>query len=215
MLTLKGIYLHPATSDKAILKDINFNANLGSPTIITGPSGSGKTSLIEVISGLSSPLKGVIEWNQKVVSSRQRKWLSGVVFQFPERHFLGLTIAQELKLGHVRVSSEDIFIALKKVGLSEVNLLQKPENLSGGQQRRLSVAVQLLRKPSMLLLDEPTAGLDWYVRKEILELLTNLSKERLLIVVTHETELFKNISNSIYQLKDGEISKLTKLTGVT
>tara|TARA_Y100001968_G_scaffold292692_1_gene298082 strand:+ start:9335 stop:9982 length:648 start_codon:yes stop_codon:yes gene_type:complete len=215
MLTLKGVCLHPATAEKAILKDISFSTEMGSPTIISGPSGSGKTSLIEVISGLSNPLKGVIEWNQKAVESRQRKWLCGVVFQFPERHFLGLTISQELKLGHLRISSEDQIKALKKVGLSKINLLQKPENLSGGQQRRLSVAVQLLRNPKILLLDEPTAGLDWHVREEILELLTSLSKERLLIVVTHETELFKKISNSIYQLKEGELSKVIKLTGVT
>ena len=208
MLTLKGIYLHPATSNKAILKDINFSTKVGSPTIISGPSGSGKTSLIEVISGLSSPQKGVIEWGQKAINNRQRKWLCGVVFQFPERHFLGLTIAQELKLGHLRVSSEDQLKALKKVGLSEINLLQKPENLSGGQQRRLSVAVQLLRNPRILLLDEPTAGLDWYVREEILELLMDLSKDRLLIIVTHETELFKKNSNSIYQLRGGEITKV-------
>tara|TARA_Y100001968_G_scaffold332477_1_gene390774 strand:- start:882 stop:1529 length:648 start_codon:yes stop_codon:yes gene_type:complete len=215
MLSLKEIYFHPATSDKPILKGINFNAHLGCPTIISGPSGSGKTSLIEVISGLSSPLTGTVEWEMQPVGNRQRKWLCGVVFQFPERHFLGLTVSQELKLGHLRLSSEDQLKALKKVGLPDINLLQQPENLSGGQQRRLSIAVQLLRNPRILLLDEPTAGLDWYVRKEILELLSILSKEKVLIVVTHETELFQNFRNTSYQLKNGELSKISKLNAVT
>ena len=107
-----------------------------------------------------------------------------------ERHFLGLTVSQELKLGHRRLSSEDQAAALRQVGLSGVDGRQAPERLSGGQQRRLALAVQLLRKPDVLLLDEPTAGLDWSVRTEVLELLDQLSRDRLLIVVTHEPNCF-------------------------
>jgi len=214
MINLKGICLHPATSNFRILKDVSFSAKKGSPTIISGPSGSGKTSLIEVISGLSSPQKGVIEWNNRAITANQRKSVCGVVFQFPERHFLGLTVGQELRLGHQRLSGETQTKALEQVGLSEINLLTAPEKLSGGQQRRLAVAVQLLRDPHVLLLDEPTAGLDWSVRKGILDLILNLAKRQVVIIVTHETELFKNFSHSSYQLNDGLISELPKLTGV-
>jgi energy-coupling factor transport system ATP-binding protein len=79
---------------------------------------------------------------------------------------------------------------LSQVGLQGLSLQQAPERLSGGQQRRLALAVQLLRDPRVLLLDEPTAGLDWSVRDEVLELLERLSRDRVVLVVTHEPELF-------------------------
>ncbi|MFM8974974.1 MAG: ATP-binding cassette domain-containing protein, partial [Vulcanococcus sp.] len=127
------------------------------------------------------------------LDGRQRRWLCGLVFQFPERHFLGLSVAQELRLGQRRLGSEAVERVLQRVGLQGVSLRQAPERLSGGQQRRLALAVQLLRDPRVLLLDEPTAGLDWSVRDEILELLVELSRERVVLVVTHEPELFTGL----------------------
>ncbi len=207
MLELEGIHFHPATAEKKILNGLSLKAYAGLPIIIGGSSGSGKTSLIEVISGLAKPQSGRITWFEKHLSERQRRMLSGVVFQFPERHFLGLTVGQELRLGHKRLSGEDQSEALFKVGLSEVNIKSAPEKLSGGQQRRLAIAVQLLRKPSILLLDEPTAGLDWSVRDEIINLLANLSRNQVLVIVTHEPELFRKWVKSTYQLKNGKLIK--------
>ena len=214
MLELKGIKFHPATSEKCILKEVNLRANFGCPIIIEGSSGSGKTSLIEIISGLTTQQKGIVSWNHLILNARQRKGLCGLVFQFPERHFLGLTISQELRLGHKRINREEELYVLKRVGLEKVNLRQPPEELSGGQQRRLAIAVQLLKKPNILLLDEPTAGLDWSVRQEILELLDSLSKERLIIVVTHEVKLFKALPTSSYLLKNGKIDQTTTLGAI-
>ena len=214
MLELKGIHFHPATSENPILKGVSLHAQNGNPTIIEGSSGSGKTTLIEIIGGLSKANEGLIKWEDKVVSAKQRKWLCGVVFQFPERHFLGLTISQELRLGHTRLSNEDQIKVLKKVGLSGIELKKPPEKLSGGEQRRLAIAVQLLKKPNILLLDEPTAGLDWSVRNEVIELLARLSIEKLLIVVTHEPELFQNFASSCYHLNCGELKKITKLNQI-
>ena len=205
MLELNKIDYHPATAKTSVLQSLDLKAENGLPVIIEGPSGSGKTTLVEIISGLSKPTKGTIKWRGEVVSERQRRWLCGVVFQFPERYFLGLTVSQELRLGHRRLKTEDKEKALKKVGLSKIDLRQAPERLSGGQQRRLALAVQLLREPSILLLDEPTAGLDWSVRDEILELLSGLAKGKLLIVVTHEPELFKNWEIDSYRFHNGSL----------
>ena len=210
MLELREIHYQPATSETSILNGINLQAYKGEPVIIAGPSGSGKTSLVEVISGLSKPQSGSLYWQGKKLNERQRRWLCGVVFQFPERHFLGLTVSQELRLGHRRLSSQDQAIALKKVGLAQIDLKQAPERLSGGQQKRLALAVQLLREPCILILDEPTAGLDWSVRHEILSLLAKLAKEQLLIVVTHEPELFKGWKISPFRLDQGKLKPLTK-----
>ena len=175
MLELTDINYRPATAEHLVLNSIQLKADPGRPLLISGDSGSGKTSLLEVISGMAGADTGSISWKGQALNQRQRRWLCGVVFQFPERHFLGLSVNQELKLGHRRLSSEEMISALRKVGLSRVDGRQAPERLSGGQQRRLALAVQLLRKPDVLLLDEPTAGLDWSVRAEVLELLDLLS----------------------------------------
>ena len=211
MLELKRVHYQPATANKPILQGVDLQVTSGEPILIAGSSGSGKTTLVEVISGLTNPQKGLICWNKSPLKARQRRWLCGVVFQFPERYFLGLTVAQELRLGHRRLTRDEQIKALGKVGLNDIDLREAPERLSGGQQRRLAVAVQLLRKPSILLLDEPTAGLDWSVRNEVLNLMTNLAKEQLLIVVTHEPELFTSMLSSTYVLEEGRLRNMTTL----
>ena len=211
MLELNDIQFRPATSERVVLNDINLKASPGEPVLISGNSGSGKTSLLEVISGLAGAQKGSIHWNQQALTRRQRRWLCGVVFQFPERHFLGLNVSQELKLGHKRLTSEERSNVLRRVGLGDVDLRQAPERLSGGQQRRLALAVQLLRRPDVLLLDEPTAGLDWSVRSEVLELLQDLATDRLLIVVTHEPDLFEEWSGNHWSLREGRLHALSPL----
>ncbi len=200
MLELKNIHYHPATSEKALLQGINLIVNNQKPLIISGSSGSGKTSLLEVISGLSTPSKGKIYWNNQITNQRKRRSICGIVFQFPERHFIGQTVLQEIQLGHRRLSGEFQKEIINKVGLESIDIKSKPEKLSGGQQRRLAFAVQLIRKPKVLLLDEPTAGLDWSVRDEILTLIKELSIEQLLIIVTHEPELFSTWNKNHYQL---------------
>ena len=137
-----------------VLRQIDLDVVEGEILSVVGRSGSGKTTLLELIAGLASPDQGQISWQGSPTTARQRRWLSGLVFQFPERHFIGLTVGQELKLGHRRLSSECLQQALAQVGLAGLPLTQAPERLSGGQQRRLALAVQLLREPGILLLDE-------------------------------------------------------------
>ena len=92
--------------------------------------------------------------------------------------------------------------------MKKVNLTQPPEELSGGQQRRLAVAVQLLRNPSILLLDEPTAGLDYSMRNEVKNLILDLKNKNTIIIVTHVPALFESIPSRILILEKGKIKNL-------
>ena len=205
MLYLKEITYQPQTGNKKILDDISFEVQENELILICGSSGSGKTTLLEIISGITIPQKGRITWKNKIISARQRRWISGIVFQFPERYFLGTTVGKELKIGHKALREKNIDIVLKKVGLSSINLTQLPEKLSGGQQRRLAVAVQLMRNPSILLLDEPTAGLDWSMKNDVKNLVLSLKNKNTVIIVTHEPSLFKEIASKILILEKGKI----------
>ncbi len=211
MLDLKEITYQPQTGNKKILDDISFTIYENEIILICGSSGSGKTTLLEIISGLTIPQKGRITWKNKIISPRQRRWVSGVVFQFPERYFLGTTVGKELKIGHKSLRKKNIDIVLKKVGLSGINLTQPPEQLSGGQQRRLAVAVQLVRNPTILLLDEPTAGLDFSMKNDVKDLILNLKNKNTIVIVTHELSLFEGIPSKILTLDRGKIKNLVKI----
>ena len=214
MLELNDLQYQPATTEQPVLKGINLRVSSGRPVLISGASGSGKTSLIEVISGLAGAQRGTVTWKGQSLTRWQRRWLCGVLFQFPERHFLGLSVSQELKLGHRRLSTDATQRLVHRVGLSNVDLKQAPERLSGGQQRRLALAVQLMRQPDVLLLDEPTAGLDWSVRDDVLELLQDLARDKVLIVVTHEPDLFQRWECEQWKLQAGQLRALSPLAAV-
>ena len=209
-----GLHYQPSTARRAVLERINLRIAPGRPVLVAGRSGCGKTTLLEVISGLVEADGGQVLWEGEALSARQRRWLCGLVFQFPERHFLGLSVGQELKLGRRRLSAEEATAVLRRVGLAGLSLQQPPERLSGGQQRRLALAVQLLRDPKVLLLDEPTAGLDWAVRGEILALLADLARERAVLVVTHEPELFAPVAAEAWRLEGGELRTMQLSPGV-
>ena len=208
MLVLENITYQPQTGRKKVLDNINLKINENEIILICGESGSGKTTLLEVISGLTDPQRGRILWKNKIINSRKRRWLCGLVFQFPERFFLGATIGKELKFGYKSIKEIKIKNVLNKVGLSKINLTAPPEKLSGGQQRRLAVAVQLLREPNIILLDEPTAGLDWSMKNDVKDLIQRLSSENSVIVVTHEPELFQELISRKFLLTAGKLKIL-------
>ena len=208
MLELKHITYQPQTGRKKVLDNINLKINNNEIILISGESGSGKTTLLEIITGLTDPQRGRIIWKNKIINSRRRRCLCGLVFQFPERFFLGATIGKELKFGYKSIKEIKIKNVLNKVGLSKINLTDPPEKLSGGQQRRLAVAVQLLRDPNIILLDEPTAGLDWSMKNDVKDLILRLSAENSIIIVTHEPELFQELTSRDFLLTAGRLKAL-------
>lgn len=174
--------------------------------LIIGPSGSGKTTLLEILAGLATPTSGKIFWHTQELTPPHLQQLAGLVFQFPDRYFCGGTILEELRLGHPEISLDRVEQALESVGLSDLPFHTRPQALSGGQQRRLALAVQLIRQPYLLLLDEPTAGLDWSMRQQLIGLLENLKRDWSLLIVTHEAPELQAIADSIWHLEHGCLS---------
>lgn len=206
MLYLRQLTYHPPASPQAILKDISLELppqNLG---LIYGPSGSGKSTLLELMAGFAQPTEGAIQWRQQDLDPEALRQLAGLVFQFPERHFCGHSLLEELRLGHPELARTQIEQALRSVGLEHLPLEAAPHSLSGGQQRRLALAVQLIRKPYLLLLDEPTAGLDWSMRRQIIGLLKQLKQSWTLLVVSHDADELADLADRCWHLDHGRLN---------
>ncbi|MBE9138267.1 energy-coupling factor ABC transporter ATP-binding protein [Nodosilinea sp. LEGE 07088] len=206
MLYLRQLNYHPPASPRAILQDISLELAPQQLGLIYGPSGSGKSTLLEIMAGFAQPTGGTIQWRQQDLDPESLRQLAGLVFQFPERHFCGHSILEELRLGHPELGRAQIEQALRAVGLEQLSLQAAPHSLSGGQQRRLALAVQLIRKPYLLLLDEPTAGLDWSMRRQIIALLKQLKQNWTLLVVSHDGDELAHLADRCWQLDHGRLS---------
>jgi energy-coupling factor transport system ATP-binding protein len=209
MLRIASLTYHPAATPQPILSNISLELATNQVGLIVGQSGSGKSTLLEILSGFAQWQSGDVHWFSQVLTPDHLQQLSGLVFQFPERHFCGNTILEELRLGHLVLEGDRIAAVLDTVGLGHLDYNTPPHHLSGGQQRRLALAVQLLRQPSLLLLDEPTAGLDWSMRRQVIEVLAQLKKQWTVLVVSHEPEELLTVSDRAWRLTQGHLQELT------
>jgi energy-coupling factor transport system ATP-binding protein len=210
MLTIRQLCYHPTASSVPILDQVSLELGPQQFGLICGPSGSGKTTLLEIMAGLAKPTTGTVQWREQILEPESLRQLAGLVFQFPERHFCGQTILEELRLGHPEIEREQIMQALKSVGLDQLSMETAPHSLSGGQQRRLALAVQLIRKPYLLLLDEPTAGLDWSMRQQVANLLGQLKKNWSLLVVSHDADELQFLADRCWQIDHGRLTPMAK-----
>eukprot|EP00252_Welwitschia_mirabilis_P024429 TRINITY_DN7242_c0_g1_i1.p1 TRINITY_DN7242_c0_g1~~TRINITY_DN7242_c0_g1_i1.p1 ORF type:complete len:267 (-),score=44.72 TRINITY_DN7242_c0_g1_i1:137-937(-) len=201
-LQVKDVSYRAPGTQHNLLNQVSLSLRGKSLGLVYGRSGSGKTTLLQVLSGLAKPTSGSIflqKYGIDGVPKESPETLPstkvGLVFQFPERYFLADSVFEELTFGWPRnlenlISNQTLtrrlHEATQAVGLGEIPWDLDPHSLSGGFKRRLALAVQLIRMPDILLLDEPLAGLDWKARIDVAFLLGNLKKERTLIVVSHD-----------------------------
>ncbi len=223
MLEIKNITKVYTTEDfdQKALDDVNISFRKNEFVSILGPSGSGKTTLLNIVGGLDNYTAGDLIING--VSTKKytdRDWDTyrnhsiGFVFQsynlIPHQSILANV---ELALTLSGVSKEErrkkSINALKKVGLED-HMKKRPNQLSGGQMQRVAIARALVNDPDILLADEPTGALDSKTSTQIMELLKEVAKDRLVIMVTHNRELAEEYSTRIIELRDGKIIGDTK-----
>ena len=199
-----------------VLKNISTTINKGEIISIIGPSGGGKSTFLRCINKLEEPTEGhiyidgmdLMDKNTDINKIRERV---GMVFQHFNL-FPNMTVLENLTLSPMMVKKESKEEAekyasylLEKVGLSD-KVSSYPTQLSGGQKQRIAIARALAMKPEVILFDEPTSALDPEMIKEVLDVMRDLAKEGMtMLIVTHEMGFAKNVGNRILFMDNGEI----------
>jgi energy-coupling factor transport system ATP-binding protein len=207
------------------LSDVSLEIKDGSFTAIVGKTGCGKSTLIQQLNGLLIPTSGEVIINDYVVAkSRKRRTkkikelrkLVGIVFQFPEYQLFEETVEKDVAFGpkNFGLNNEEALKnaheALALVGLDESFYKRSPFDLSGGERRRVAIAGILALKPNILVLDEPTAGLDPRGAREMMKLFKGLhEKGTTVILVTHDMNIVLEYSDTVIVMEDGEVREIT------
>ena len=223
MLELRNIVKKYKTGDNEIevLKNINITFREHEFVSILGASGSGKTTMLNIIGGLDKYSSGdMLVSGKSTKDFNDRDWDSyrnGTIgFVFQSYNLIShLSVLENVKLAlsisGISSSTADAKAkkALQDVGLG-AHINKKPGQLSGGQMQRVAIARALVTDPKIILADEPTGALDSKTSVQIMELIKEISKDKLVIMVTHNPELAKRYSDRIVRVSDGEIIQDTK-----
>ena len=217
MKTLLEIeHLKKSYGENVILKDISLKLNKGEVLVIVGPSGCGKSTLLRCINGLEEIQGGKIIFDEKDISQKNTKWnlvrqKIGMVFQSYEL-FPHLNILNNIILGPTKaqgISKKDATIQALKL-LDRVGLLNKkdafPRELSGGQKQRVAIVRALCMNPEIMLFDEVTASLDPEMVREVLDVMLELAKDGMtMIIVTHEMAFARAVADKVIFMDAGLI----------
>lgn len=214
---LNHIYGDGTVYEQYALRDVNFEIQDGEFVGLIGHTGSGKSTLIQHLNGLLKASSGAIYYNGENIygegyDMRALRSKVGLVFQYPEYQLFEVDVFSDVCFGpkNQGLSKEEIEErakdALRQVGLDEKFWEQSPFELSGGQKRRVAIAGVLAMKPEVLILDEPTAGLDPKGRDEILDELTALHRDKhmTIILVSHSMEDIARYADRIMVMNHGE-----------
>jgi energy-coupling factor transport system ATP-binding protein len=222
-ISLKNVeYRYQADSpfERLAISDVSIDIPSGTYLAVIGHTGSGKSTVLQHLNALLKPTKGsVLIGSREIKAGRKEKNLKGVrekvgiVFQFPEHQLFEETVKKDIMFGPMNfgVTEADAkaraIAALKLVGLPEDILEKSPFDLSGGQMRRVAIAGVLAMEPEVIVLDEPTAGLDPRGRKEIMDLFYTFHKKRNLstILVTHSMEDAARYADEIVVMHQGKV----------
>lgn len=203
--------------DENVFKNVNLEIRKGEVISIIGKSGSGKSTLLKCMNHLENIDTGEIILNGKNINTiplSELRQKIGLVFQ-DYNLFEHLTVLENLTIGLLKIkkNSKEKSEKMALNILKKIDLMEKkdkyPSELSGGQQQRVAIARTVLMKPDIILLDEPTSALDKEMKDSVLELINNLVKEEMtLIVVSHEIEFIEKISDKIFKLTKHQLREV-------
>ena len=218
---LTHVYNPDTIFEKIALHDINIEIEKGEFVGLIGHTGSGKSTLIQHLNGTISPTAGEIILDGENIHKDKAKLKEvqqriGLAFQYPEHQLFEMTVYKDVAFGptNMKLSAEEIDKrvkeALQMVGLSESVYEKSPFELSGGQKRRVAIAGVLAMNPEVLILDEPTAGLDPKGRDEILYAIQQLHKERgiTIILVSHSMEDVAKLVDRLIVMEKGKVAMM-------
>ena len=215
---LSYTYNRGLPTEAAALKGISFEAEKGEILSIVGHTGSGKSTLAMHLNGLIIPQSGEVSVDGMSIKKnsadlRKIRQAVGLVFQYPEQQIFAETVREEISFGPSNwglsgdVLEERIFAAMDLIGLDRSFAPANPFMLSGGEKRRVAIASVLASDPDYLVLDEPSAGLDFNGLCELTSLLRAMSKNgKCVIHITHDLELALDISDRILIISDGDVT---------
>ena len=203
--------------DELIFKNVNFELKKGDVISIVGKSGCGKSTMLKCINKLEEINSGEIMFNGVNINEIPLTVLRqkiGIVFQ-EYNLFDHLTVIENLTLALIKIKKYSLNRSLKLARdvLKKIDLLDKqdkyPDELSGGQKQRVAIARTLLMKPEIILLDEPTSALDKEMKESVLNLIKEMIKEDMtLIIVSHEENFVENVSDKIFKLDKNGLKEL-------
>ena len=224
---LSFVYGQETAFEKAAVKNVNIEINKGEFIGIIGHTGSGKSTLIQHFNGLLKPTSGKIfidgedMWaNEKEI--RKIRFKVGLVFQYPEYQLFEETVAKDIAFGpkNMGLSEEEVnervLEAAKFVGLKEKHLEKSPFELSGGQKRRAAIAGVIAMNPEVLILDEPTAGLDPKGRDKVLGEIKAYHEEKknTVLLVSHSMEDIAKYASKVLVMNHGEVEMFDTVENV-
>ena len=194
-----------------VLKEIDLDIKEGEKIVIIGPSGSGKSTLLRCLGRLESPTSGKIYFDNKDITKIHNTHEIGMVFQ-SFNLFENLTVLENITLAPIKTKLLSKQEAIKKAReyLKQIKLEDKennyPADLSGGQKQRVAIIRALMTNPKVILFDEPTSALDREMIEEVLNLMEDVAKEGMtMIVVTHELNFASNFATNIIFMDEGKI----------
>jgi energy-coupling factor transport system ATP-binding protein len=208
--------------EQRVLFDIDLAIKEGSYTALVGHTGSGKSTLLQHLNALLKPTSGTVSIGDRVITAETNnknlkpiRQKVGIVFQFPEAQLFEETVERDIAFGPKNFGVPEkeanrlAAKTLEMVGLDESYLQRSPFDLSGGQMRRVAIAGVLAMEPEVLVLDEPTAGLDPQGRKEMMEMFARLHHENkiTIVLVTHLMDDVADFSDYVYVLEKGTLVK--------
>lgn len=200
------------------LKDVNFTAEEGKIIALLGPNGAGKSTLFLHFNGILEPSSGEVLVNGESIGYEKKELMKvrqkvGIVFQNPDDQLFAPTVMEDVAFGPMNMDLPEeevkkrVKSALKRVGMTGFEK-KPPHHLSGGQKKRVAIAGILAMHPEIMVLDEPTSGLDPKGASHILQLLYQLNKEGMTIVIsTHDVDLVPLYASTVYIISKGKIIK--------